>query len=129
MGRDRDWVAVELVAGTTYRINLEGVDTAAGTLPDPRLLGIYTSDGTYVAGTSDDDGGTGVNSRLFYTPAQTGTYVLLVSGKQNRTGTYRVQVRDVSAVSEPAAWIPRRRDDRGAGPARRGGGDRPARYR
>ena len=29
---DRDWFAVELAAGTTYEINLQGAETGRGTL-------------------------------------------------------------------------------------------------
>ena len=38
---DRDWFAVELLAGVEYRIDLRGSDTFAGTLADPYLLGVY----------------------------------------------------------------------------------------
>ena len=37
---DRDWFAVTLEAGTTYRIDLEGSPTGAGTLLNPYLRGI-----------------------------------------------------------------------------------------
>ena len=35
--RDRDWFAVELVAGREYQIDLRGSPTDDGTLSDPRL--------------------------------------------------------------------------------------------
>ncbi len=38
---DRDWFAVELLAGVEYRIDLRGSDTFAGTLVDPYLLGVW----------------------------------------------------------------------------------------
>ena len=40
-GGDVDWIKVRLQAGNTYRIDLEGSPTRAGTLEDPKLLGIY----------------------------------------------------------------------------------------
>ena len=33
IAQDRDWYAVALVAGTTYRIDLKGRETGDGTLP------------------------------------------------------------------------------------------------
>ena len=55
--RDQDWFAVELEAGKTYRIDLEGTWSDVGTLADPYLRGVYNSTGVLIAGTSDDDGG------------------------------------------------------------------------
>src|SRR5206468_4264045 len=34
---DADWFAVNLIAGTTYRFDLEGSDTGKGTLDTPQL--------------------------------------------------------------------------------------------
>ena len=42
---DRDAYAVELVAGRTYRIDLEGVATDKGTLADPLLRWLRDDDG------------------------------------------------------------------------------------
>ena len=42
-GGDIDWIKVRLQAGKTYRIDLEGLPTGAGTLPDPKQLGIHDS--------------------------------------------------------------------------------------
>ena len=42
---DRDWFAVELVAGGEYRFDLKGSPTGDGTLFDPHLRGIYDKDG------------------------------------------------------------------------------------
>ena len=67
-GGDGDWFRVELEAGKTYQIDLEGVDTNRGTLVDPWLPGIYDSSSTQISGTGDDDGGEGVNSRFLFTP-------------------------------------------------------------
>ena len=56
--RDADWFAVTLEAGTTYRIDLEGSRTDAGTLRDPYLRGVHDANGARLAGTTNDDGGT-----------------------------------------------------------------------
>ena len=42
---DIDWFAVELVAGRTYVIDLEGSPTGGGTLANPLLRGLYGGGG------------------------------------------------------------------------------------
>ena len=49
---DRDWFAVSLQSGTTYRIDLEGSPTNQGTLSDPELFDIRTSSGSLISGTT-----------------------------------------------------------------------------
>ena len=79
---------VELVAGETYEF-----ETTAG--PDTYLR-LYGSNG-YSIVASDDDGGTGVLSKLVYSPSTTGTYFIEVSQyprnvlSQNATLSYLVQ--------------------------------------
>ena len=90
---DHDWFAVELEAGKAYRIDLEGSDTNAGSLRDPYLRGIYDSQGNYIGSTSDDDDGTGRNSRVFFTPETAGTYYAAAYGDE--TGTYKLSVMEV----------------------------------
>ena len=52
---DRDWFAVELEAGKTYRFNLEARDAGKGTMSNPTLWGIYDADGTFIPGTKAED--------------------------------------------------------------------------
>ena len=47
---DRDWFAVTLEANRTYRIDLEGALTGAGTLRDPYLRGVHDADGDLIDG-------------------------------------------------------------------------------
>ena len=66
---DRDWFAVDFIAGRSYRIKLEGSKTGQGTLDDPYLRGIFKGDdgdqdGNPLPGTSDDDGGEGRNAKV-----------------------------------------------------------------
>ncbi|MBD8876642.1 M10 family metallopeptidase C-terminal domain-containing protein [Roseibium polysiphoniae] len=68
---DRDWVAVTLVGGQSYSIELTG--TGASPLADAYLR-LYDSSGNQIA--SDDDGGTGYNSALRFTASTSGTYFL-----------------------------------------------------
>ena len=86
--RDRDWFAVELVAGGEYRFDLKGSPTGDGTLFDPDLRGIYNNKGRFIRGTTDDDGGTGFNSRETFTPDQDGTYYVAAGGHGREQGTY-----------------------------------------
>ena len=91
---DRDWFAVQLVAGKTYQFDLEGSATAAGTLRDPYLRGIYDSNGNRIANTADDDSGTSWNSRVTFAPTESGTYYVAASSFGNVTGTCALSVRD-----------------------------------
>ena len=94
---DRDWFAVTLEADREYRIDLEGSDTGGGTLPDPFLVGIHNEDGDLIAGTEDDDGGIGTNSRVTFTPMNSGTYYVVAYGGGSLLdiGAYTLSVRDV----------------------------------
>ena len=46
--RDEDWFGVNLSGSHTYQIDLEGVPTGGGTLPDPFLRGIHDAGGALV---------------------------------------------------------------------------------
>ena len=105
-GGDRDWFKVELLAGRTYRIDLEGASTSSGTLPDPLISGIYDAKGQKVPGTStNNDGGEGRNARLLFAPDTGGTYYIAASSMiqtsiiQNATGTYRLSVTEAEDFS------------------------------
>ena len=52
---DQDWFAVELVAGRTYRFDLQGSPGGGGTLPDTYFRAIYNSEGRYQSGSYNDD--------------------------------------------------------------------------
>ena len=99
---DRDWFAVLLEAGKTYQIDLEGDRTGAGTLPDPRLYGVYDGDEHYLAGTANDDAGRGnFNSRAHFTPQIGSTYYVAVGANGDYPGTYKLSVFEF--VGEVAA--------------------------
>ena len=95
---DRDWFAVELVAGRTYVIDLRGSRTDDGTLSDPYLGGIHDSDGNLIARTTNDDGGQGYNSRVTFTATESGTHYIAAgaAGVFSGQGTYEVEVTDTS---------------------------------
>jgi hypothetical protein len=92
---DHDWFRVQLVAGTSYVINLQGQHTGAGTLQDPYLR-VYNSTGGFVA-EDDDVGGGNLDSRLTFSPTTTGTYYLDAGAfADSYTGTYRISVNGAS---------------------------------
>ena len=97
---DRDAYAVELVAGRTYRIDLEGVATDKGTLVDPFLRWLRDATGTGVAGTRDDNGGEGDNARQTFTPTKSGTYYISARGQGDGVGTYTLTVTDTTPVTD-----------------------------
>ena len=95
---DRDWFAVKLVAGRSYTIDLRGRPTQDGTLSDTYLYGIHDADGNRIAGTMDDDQGYGRNSKVTFTPSESGTHYIAAGGFTSRQGTYEVEVTDVTAT-------------------------------
>ena len=89
---DRDWFAVDLVADSAYRIELEGKSSGAGSLVDPYVFGVRLGDGTLVAGTDDDDSGDGKNSALWFVASATGTHFVDVGADGSGQGTYELSV-------------------------------------
>ena len=92
---DQDWFAVELVAGRTYRFDLEGSPTGRGTLPDTYLRAIYDSEGRYQSGTYNDNFDGSKNSRVTFTPEDTDTYYVAAGAFGYRDGTYTLSVEEV----------------------------------
>ena len=93
---DRDWIAVELVAGQRYAISLDG--SGASPLSDP-LVRLYDAAGNLVA--ENDDGGPGLNSLLTYTVATTGTYYVEAAAWDDTVaGTYTVGLETAAPLEE-----------------------------
>ena len=106
---DADWFAVTLEQGVTYVITQEGVPTSMGTLPDP-YVAIYDDAGFELDW--NDDGGSGFNSRLLYTPGYTGTHFVEGAAYGSNTGTYTIAVEefivpegDVGETTDTAGFI------------------------
>ena len=94
---DRDWFAVELLAGETYKVELLGGRGKGGTLQDPYIRGIHDSDGRIISGTTDYASGPHSNSEVLFTPDEDGTYYIAagsyMSGiRDEDVGTYTLQV-------------------------------------
>ena len=102
---DRDWFAVELVAGRTYVIDLRGSPTGDGTLSDPYLRGVYDADGDRISNTTDDDGGQSYNSRVTFTATESGTHYIAAGAYSNRQGTYELEVTDTSPPETPPEQV------------------------
>lgn len=89
---DRDWFAVDVVAGRTYTITLDGADSQSGSLDDP-FLRLFRADGSLI--TYDDDGGEGRNSAIVFTATFTGRiYVEASSWEDRTTGSYNLAIRE-----------------------------------
>ena len=99
---DVDWIKVRLQAGKTYRIDLEGLPTRAGTLEDPELFGVHDYRGAVLLpDVYGDDGGVGLNSRFFLTADRYGDYYIAAGASGNKTGTYKLLVEEVRADDYP----------------------------
>ena len=92
---DEDWFEVELVADREYQIHIEGSPTHRGTLSDPYLYGIHDSDGNLIANTDNDDGGTGLNSSVYFVAPDSGAYYIAAGAFGEHIGTYTVGIVDV----------------------------------
>ena len=89
---DIDWHRVEVEAGSTYTIDLEGAQNGQGTLADPVILGIYDESGSSLE-QSNDDGGEGANSRLEFTPDENGSYYISATHyTDTEPGTYTISI-------------------------------------
>jgi hypothetical protein len=96
---DRDWFSIQVNAGTTYDVNLQGLHAGAGTLEDPYLR-IHNSSGTLVAENDDIDLGINRDSHLTFQATTTGTYYIEAGAfDDNYTGTYRASINSVGAGS------------------------------
>ncbi|MFN3258960.1 MAG: S8 family serine peptidase [Pikeienuella sp.] len=93
---DRDWIRLDVVAGRSYRIALDGA--GADEVVDP-LLRIYSSGGTLLA--TDDDSGGDRDSLLVFTPAASGRVFLeAASYLDGGQGGYRLSVADLGSADD-----------------------------
>jgi len=91
---DRDFHRINLVAGRSYRFNLNGRSFGCGALRDP-FLELRNNAGAIV--TQNDDGGPGLNSQLTFTPAASGTFFANARAFLNAgTGGYQLAVTRVA---------------------------------
>ena len=89
---DKDWFQISLSGGIEYEFSLEAFMTSN---LDTTIGGIYDSAGNIQENTYDDDGGSGYNSLLSWTPASTGNYFVEVTGYGSSTGDYGLTVNSI----------------------------------
>ena len=90
---DHDWYAVQLVAGTRYRVTLDGVAFSDyASLEDPY---IYLRDSSGNLLKQDDDGGPGRDSLLNWIAPSSGLYFLDVGAwNEDYVGGYRLAISE-----------------------------------
>ncbi|MBM3600244.1 MAG: hypothetical protein FJX35_18735 [Alphaproteobacteria bacterium] len=103
-GVDTDWYKITLAAGQTVIVEARGSATGGGTLGDP-IIYLRAAGGSILA--SDDDSGSGLDSRLVFTPAQTSAYFVEVDGfGTSSAGTYTLsatRLHSGGAIAAPLA--------------------------
>jgi uncharacterized delta-60 repeat protein len=103
VAQDQDWYLVWLDAGHTYVIDLQGQDSGQGTLDDPVVQLLDYSGGAIAF---DDDSGTGLDSRIIYTPASSDLYYVSAQGFADSTGTFTLSLYDGGGGAPGAAFTP-----------------------
>ncbi|MBU2958440.1 M10 family metallopeptidase C-terminal domain-containing protein [Paracoccus sp. 1_MG-2023] len=83
---DHDWIAIDLAAGSTYRIGMEGLS-----LPDPYLY-LRDASGKLVASNDDADG---LDSQITYTATRGGRFYIDAAAYSTHTGSYRISLDGV----------------------------------
>ena len=96
---DEDLFAVQLEAGTSYLISLDGAPSGAGTLSDPTVR--VLDDRLNQLAVNDDEAPGSLEPEILFTPATSGTYYISADGFSLRTGTYTLSVTD--QVDRPPA--------------------------
>ena len=100
--RDEDWFALELEAGTSYRLDLAGASSGGGTLADPHLFGLYDANGGYVGDLNvSGDGGEGRDAVGVVTPEAAGTYFVVARGRGTGTYTLSLAEYDDDRIDDP----------------------------
>ncbi|HNO88714.1 MAG TPA: clostripain-related cysteine peptidase, partial [Rhodocyclaceae bacterium] len=91
---DVDWFKIVLAAGQAYVVDLKGAASAAGSLADPLLLGLYDSAGSVLTGgfTAVADYAGSTDARLFIDSGAGGTFFVAAAGAAEATGSYIVSL-------------------------------------
>lgn len=86
---DQDWYAIELTKGERCTIDLRGLDSHSGTLPDP-FLRLIDPEGNWIK--INNDGGAGRDAKIVYTAEASGTYYIDAQDNGEGVGTYELTV-------------------------------------
>ena len=92
---DRDWFAVTLQAGKSYRFDLEGYRSDAGTLDTPKIHGIFDSHGNEIDGARVTHGWFQFYSQAVFTPDADDTYFVSAGKWWYLLGTYTLTVTEI----------------------------------
>jgi hypothetical protein len=95
---DHDWFRLNLTAGQTYRINLDGT-----TLSDPTLT-LRNSSGRNILA-SNDNFSQSLSSQITYAATTTGTYFLDAAATGSLTGAYTLRATNISSNSDRIAGV------------------------
>ena len=88
---DRDWVAVELIAGREFDIRLTSIGETG---VNDTYLRVYDQNGALLQ--SNDDGGVGLNSALTATAGYTGTYYVEAGSYGDQyNGDYQITIETI----------------------------------
>ncbi|GGK53510.1 S8 family serine peptidase [Salinarimonas ramus] len=91
---DRDWHAIDIVAGRTYEVQLQGAGSGAGTLRDP-LLRLYDANGQVFA---QNDDTFGFDSAItFVATSTTRVFAEAAAFADGYDGTYRITLTERGA--------------------------------
>ncbi|UYV37169.1 hypothetical protein N4R57_19785 [Rhodobacteraceae bacterium D3-12] len=91
---DADWVAVDFVAGATYRITMDGT-SGTGSLAYALIHSIRDSDGAHIAGSSNA-GGLNGTAETWFTATETGTHYIDARATYNSGSTYNLRVTEMT---------------------------------
>ena len=97
---DKDWHKVSVQAGTTYQIDLKGIEGNGGTLSDPVISAIYDASGNLEPGYFNDDFGGSYDSQLTILADETATYFIEASAYETDTGSYTLSVQSTGEIPD-----------------------------
>jgi Ca2+-binding RTX toxin-like protein len=99
---DRDWFQLNVQAGATYKVDLNGEANGAGTLADPYLR-LHDPSGALIA-ENDDFSSSNPDSEVVFTAATSGTYYVEAGAfVDGYAGSYRVTVFQTAGGGAAAA--------------------------
>ena len=87
--QDIDLFSIDISPDQTYRINLRGLSSNGGSLPDP-LLHIQTTDGALLA--ADDNSGQGNDAGLYVSSSIAETILITAAAPAGQLGTYTLEI-------------------------------------
>ena len=92
-GGDQDWYRVSLVAGHSYRFNLQGAVSGQGSLIDPVLRLLDQAGNELVF---NDDAGDSLESSIAYTATRSGVHYLSAQGFASNSGSFSLSVSELT---------------------------------